>query len=238
MNKNNDFITNLKYWTPYNLYIHFVSCDFNLNNYQPEQFDSLKIVMPEEIRRSIAKRQAEFLAGRFVATKALLRSGFVGSSAPVIAIGKNREPIWPNGYVGSITHNKNTAICAIDTTDKTTLLGIDVETILDDKTASEIAFHIHDEVEKCVLVNNGFTSNEATTLIFSAKEAIFKALFPVVKEFFGFESFRVKDIDTHQQKITFTISEPFKRKSKLQENHMIHYKKNKDLFLTSFIERR
>ncbi|MBL4658901.1 MAG: 4'-phosphopantetheinyl transferase superfamily protein [Alcanivoracaceae bacterium] len=216
-------------------FIHFVSCEFNLDNYHPEQFDRLKIFLPEEIRRSVAKRQAEFLVGRFVATKALLRSGFVDSSTPIIAIGKNREPIWPNGYVGSITHNKNTAICAIDNIETTSLLGIDVETILDDETASEIASQIHDEVEKFVLVDNGFTSNQATTLIFSAKEAIFKALYPIVQEFFGFESFRVKYIDIHRQIITFTMSVTFPYKSKLQENYIIHYQRNKDQFLTSLI---
>lgn len=238
MNKNNDFITNLKYWTPHNLFIHFVSCNFNLNNYHPEQFERHNIVMPEEIRRSVAKRQAEFLAGRFVATKALIRSGFVDSSVPIIAIGKNREPIWPTGYVGSITHNKNTAICAIDEIKKTTLLGIDVETILNDEMASEIASHIHNEAEKLVLVNNGFTSNEATTLIFSAKEAIFKALYPIVQKFFGFESFQVKGINIHQKTITFTISKHFRPKSKLQDSYIIHYQKNKEQFLTCFIEGR
>ena len=237
MNKSNDFITNLKYWTAYNSYIHFVSCNFNLNNYHPEQFNSLKIVMPEEIKRSIAKRQAEFLAGRVVAMKALVRLGFLNSNVPIIAIGKNRDPIWPTGYVGSITHNKNTAICAIGTIEKTRFLGIDIETTLDDVTVSETASQIHDEVEKLVLVNKGLTSNEATTLIFSAKESIFKALYPFVQDYFGFESFRVKDINIHQKSITFTISKPFQYKTKLQENHTVHYQKNKDLFLTSFLIR-
>jgi enterobactin synthetase component D len=235
MNKHNDFITNLKYWTSHNLFIQFVSCHFNLNNYHIEQFERKKIVLPEGISNSVAKRQAEFLAGRFVAKQALLKSGFIESNSPVITIGKDRTPIWPSGYLGSITHNKSTAICAIAKLEKICLLGIDVETILDDEMASEIAPQIHDDVEKNILVDNGIACNQATTLIFSAKETIFKALYPIVQTFFGFESFRVTCIDIDQQIMTFTISDTFQYKSKLQNKYRVHYQKIKDEFLTSLI---
>lgn len=110
--------------------------------------------------------------------------------------------------------------------------------MLDDEVATEIAPQIHDEFKMLVLVNNGFAYNEATTLIFSAKETIFKVLFPIVQAFFGFESFRVKSIDTHRQIITFAISDAFSYKSKVQKGYIIHYKKYTDEFLTSLITTR
>src|SRR5690348_12722868 len=61
-------------------------------------------LFPEEheyVANSIRSRQDEFRTGRYCARKALHRLGIPAISIPA---GSNREPIWPYGYIGSITH--------------------------------------------------------------------------------------------------------------------------------------
>src|SRR3989338_11284500 len=56
--------------------------------------------------RGVAKRQAEYLAGRLCAREALQR---LTGTATVQACGEDRAPQWPVGMVGSITHGSGWA---------------------------------------------------------------------------------------------------------------------------------
>ena len=69
--------------------------------------------------------------------------------------------------------------------------GIDVEQILDKSVALDIGTQIHNGSELRELTTHGFLDEVATTLIFSAKESFFKAVFTEVGEYFGFECARV-----------------------------------------------
>jgi 4'-phosphopantetheinyl transferase EntD len=53
------------------------------------------------VSRAVPRRQREFAVGRYCARQALALAG--GPLAP-IASGPLREPVWPDGFVGSITH--------------------------------------------------------------------------------------------------------------------------------------
>lgn len=141
------------------------------------------------------KRKTDHLAGRIAASWALQSLGV--STVP--AVGKNGEPLWPEGINGSITHSGNIAMAIVS---ENLLTGIDCEAILSENEASEIKEGIVDAAENALLQNSGFPFSLALTLTFSAKESLFKALFPHVNAFMGFETARVTSLTDHTLQLT------------------------------------
>ncbi|MEW8656663.1 MAG: hypothetical protein AB2595_20690, partial [Candidatus Thiodiazotropha endolucinida] len=76
------------------------------------------------IQDSVAKRQRQYRAGRNAAHAALEQLD--APDGPLLR-GENRQPIWPRGYVGSISHCDDScvAVCAVE--GEVVSLGIDVE---------------------------------------------------------------------------------------------------------------
>lgn len=134
------------------------------------------------VRRAVPKRRNEFAAGRAMARAALARLGFSARSIPV---GENREPLWPDGAVGSISHDGNLCIAVAASEMDVALLGIDLtmrapleaEVVKMICTAEEIA------AAKNSIDRLRF---DPYKLIFSIKESVYKCLFPVVQEVFDF----------------------------------------------------
>jgi len=73
---------------------------------------------------AIDSRVAEFASGRSCARKALHRLGMTGS--PAIPVGSWREPVWPPGFTGSITHDAGVCIAAAARKSDHPGLGIDL----------------------------------------------------------------------------------------------------------------
>ncbi|CZW82016.1 enterobactin synthase subunit EntD [Enterobacter hormaechei] len=132
------------------------------------------------------KRKADHLAGRIAAAHAL-------PDHTMPAIGPSGEPLWPQGISGSITHSGTQAIAVV--TQYPALIGIDCETILFENEAREIKDGIIDTQEEPVLSRQGYPFALALTLVFSAKESLFKALFPQVQAWMGFDCARVTRLD-------------------------------------------
>ncbi|MEZ6880519.1 enterobactin synthase subunit EntD [Enterobacter sp. KB-280D8] len=133
------------------------------------------------------KHKADHLAGRIAAAHAL-------NDRTIPAIGPSGEPLWPEGVSGSITHSGTQAM-AVVVRDRLALIGIDCETILPENEAREIKDGIIDAREERVLSHSGYPFALALTLAFSAKESLFKALFPRVQAWMGFDSARVTMLD-------------------------------------------
>ncbi|QLR42215.1 enterobactin synthase subunit EntD [Enterobacter sp. RHBSTW-00994] len=136
------------------------------------------------------KRKAEHLAGRIAAAHAL--SALHDRTLP--GIGPNGEPLWSKGISGSITHSGSQAM-AIAIRHQNALIGIDCEAILSENDAQEIKGGIIDPQEDAILSRSGFPFALALTLTFSAKESLFKALFPQVKRLMGFDCARVLSLN-------------------------------------------
>ncbi|QMR77079.1 enterobactin synthase subunit EntD [Enterobacter sp. RHBSTW-00175] len=133
------------------------------------------------------KRKAEHLAGRIAAAHALPDHAVPG-------IGPSGEPLWPEGVSGSITHSGTQAM-AVATRNQHALIGIDCEAILAESEAHEIKDGVIDTEEEAVLSRSGYPFALALTLAFSAKESLFKALFPQVQEYMEFDCARVTQLD-------------------------------------------
>ena len=204
----NSFIGHIEYWQAVTNSIHLAVCDFNLEQYRPELFIELGVYFPDEIKRAVDKRQAEFLAGRFVA-KQILLTAFQQEIAPTIHINKHRSPVWPKGFMGSLTHNPSIALCAMSKRADIQYIGVDIESILTEQKALEVSPQIHSNAELSLLVSVGLSPNLATTLIFSAKESLFKAIYPFVGEYFGFECAEVISVDSAGLTLSLTDKFPF-----------------------------
>ena len=155
--------------------------------------DDLFPVEEEYIGRAIAKRKLEFQLGRKCARKALQ---FFNVDPCPIPAGTNREPIWPRGYVGSITHCEGfyAAAVAKDTTYHS--LGIDAE--LNRIIPFEIRDQILTNTEKSWYSSDCY-NDKTDVLIFSAKESIFKCLYPLLNHYIDFLEIDLV-IDRHNQK--------------------------------------
>ena len=159
-----------------------VSCAFNPAHLASDDFQRAAIEQTPALQRSVAKRQAEYLAGRVCARAALQR---LDGRDYVPATGEDRAPIWPAGISGSITHGKGWAAAVVAHTRDCAGLGLDQESLLDDERAERLAKEILTEAELLRLdpARVGLT----VTLTFSLKESLFKALYPLVLKRFYFE---------------------------------------------------
>ncbi len=162
-----------------------LEADYKVEAYSPSLFVACDIDFPSRLAGAVAKRQGEFLAGRVLARAALecLRRGNVP-----IAIGDQGAPVWPIGISGSISHSHGKCVCLL-VADENRLVGIDVEKVATGAALDAILKEaLSAEERNRVLRQTRFDATLLATLIFSAKETIFKALHPVVRQFFGFDA--------------------------------------------------
>jgi enterobactin synthetase component D len=128
------------------------------------------------IAQAIPSRQREFAGGRMAARMALEKLGFQDQPLPV---GPGRAPVWPSGIVGSITHAAGLCLAAVTPDTAVKAMGLDLEP--DDPLPTDA------EAEVVLPVEQHLPGR----LVFSAKEAVFKALYPAVGHYFGFDAVQV-----------------------------------------------
>ncbi|RJT23982.1 4'-phosphopantetheinyl transferase superfamily protein [Mesorhizobium waimense] len=157
---------------------------FEFENYTEDLFDDLALVCPPSVSTALPIRRAEFLAGRAMAQAALHA---LGLPAPEIPIGPDRAPLWPRESAGSITHARRYCAC-FAIADPSWQLGVDVETLASGHALESILSITANENERALIVRQtALPPNWLATLLFSAKETLFKALYPMVRRFFGFD---------------------------------------------------
>lgn len=162
---------------------------FDAAAFRPACFAEQGIPLPTELQNAVAKRQGEFLAARLAARLALHPYGLGDET---VAIGQNREPRWPAGIEGSISHSQllgqGMALCAVRP--GRAGLGLDLEAWLSEEQARQLWSGIVDKEEWEGLVSGAAAADlslaEGLTLVFSAKESLFKALYPRVGRYFDF----------------------------------------------------
>lgn len=131
--------------------------------------------------RAIAKRRGEFAAGRQAARRCLAQLGH--RPPPPVVPGADRAPRWPAATVGAITHTRGWAVACAAPTAACGGLGIDLEHVSGVRRMA-IAPKIG-AGDELVWVGD---DRRRLTALFSAKEAVFKALYPRFGAFFGFHA--------------------------------------------------
>ncbi|MDF3932374.1 4'-phosphopantetheinyl transferase family protein [Pseudomonas citronellolis] len=158
------------------------SCRFDPQRLDAEAFARHAVDLPPTIGRAVAKRRAEFLAGRLCARAGLQA---LTGLAQTPGLAADRAPIWPGAMAGSITHGDHWAAAVVARREDWRSLGLDVETLLDDARASRLVEEILTPAERQRLDPHQLALG--VTLTFSLKESLFKALYPLVGRRFYFE---------------------------------------------------
>jgi 4'-phosphopantetheinyl transferase EntD len=139
------------------------------------------LLLPEEaacLGRAVAKRRQEFAAGRQCARRALRELGVVDFP---LRVGADREPLWPRGFVGSITHTAGICAAVVASRERFRGLGVDAEIV--GVVGAELWPSICVAAETAWLASLPHPERApAVTLIFAAKEAFYKAQFPLARE--------------------------------------------------------
>jgi enterobactin synthetase component D len=174
--------------------LHNTDAVFALN---PESASHL----PQTLRHASPKRRRDFLAGRWCAKEALRR---LGADFTYVAMAEDRTPIWPDGVVGSITHTRDFAAAAVAWAADVAGLGIDSEKIIDPAAARDIAALCMVDEAMLFRAVHGRTFCEFCTFVFSAKEAVFKCLFPLTRKFLEFSDVRITSLDWDREYFAWT----------------------------------
>jgi 4'-phosphopantetheinyl transferase EntD len=141
--------------------------------------EAVGALFPEEeaaVVRAIEKRKREFLAGRQCARKALTQLGADAGAIPVLP---NRAPGWPEGVVGSITHCTGLAAAAVAWRRDFLGLGLDAE-VAEPLLPSLSRFICTEAEERWMAGVEPPPGTDWVKLIFSAKEAVYKCIGPLV----------------------------------------------------------
>ncbi len=141
---------------------------------------------PEEkpfVRDAAASRLKDFTAGRTAARLALAKLGV--KEVPIPRRGPHGAPLWPRGVIGSISHAQGHCIAIVGRESEFETIGIDIEGI--GAVHSDLAPEICRPTEMARIG----TARDALTRVFSAKEALFKAQYPLSRQVIGFEAVEI-----------------------------------------------
>jgi 4'-phosphopantetheinyl transferase EntD len=228
---------------------------YDVEAFETAAFARLGIDMPESVQRSVRKRQAEFFMGRLAAgdavealpefsrehpspLKRLLRVGGGYPAVRRIAIGESRQPIWPEGVVGIITHAGRFAAAVAANAGSITGIGIDIEQLIRPETRQSVEDTVLKPAEQALLhaLAGSVPYEMLLTIAFSAKESFFKGSFATVGTYFDFDAVELTALDptggTLELGITRSLAAalPEGRRFTLRTRHI-----DADTILTSFV---
>jgi 4'-phosphopantetheinyl transferase EntD len=154
------------------------------------------------VARAVPKRVAEFAAGRACARAALAEFG-VREFA--LRAGPDRQPLWPEGFIGSITHTAGYCAAAVASRARMLALGLDTETV---GAPTQDIWPTISRGEELAWVQSLPAGERpaAVTLLFAAKEALYKCQYPLVGEWLDFHDVRVEAGAWGESTGTFTVS--------------------------------
>ncbi len=138
----------------------------------------------DAVAKARAARRGEFAAGRASARQALTA---LGGPAVALPVGPGRAPVWPEGFVGSITHTDDFCAAVTARVGDAASLGLDAES----------ADPLDPEVERLVcgpddyphpVSGMGLGGVAWSKVIFSIKEAFYKCQYPLTRRFLDFDA--------------------------------------------------
>ena len=145
------------------------------------------VLFPEEeavISRAVEKRRREFRTVRHCARRALRELGLPPAA---VLPGEHREPVWPLGVVGSLTHCAGYRAAAVAHMRDVLTVGIDAEPHEPLPPGVADAIALDEELARLT----GLAAAESAVcwdrLLFCVKETVYKAWFPLTQRWLGFE---------------------------------------------------
>lgn len=144
------------------------------------------VLFPEEeavIRRAVQKRRREFRTVRHCARQAL---GELGMPPVAVLPGECREPLWPPGVVGSMTHCAGYRAAAVARSGQLRTVGIDAEP--HEPLPPDVLGAIAVDEEQIRIAELAAADNAPCwdRILFCAKETVYKAWYPLAQRWLGF----------------------------------------------------
>ncbi|EEW26663.1 4'-phosphopantetheinyl transferase family protein [Rhodobacter ferrooxidans] len=150
-------------------------------------YADLGLALPAALLRAVPQRQAEFMAGRLCAALALRD---LGAESVEVAVNPDRSPCWPVGFVGSISHSGDQVVAVVAKAGDYRRLGVDIEPLMPEAQSRDLAETLLAPVDAAFCpAGVGFAA--FVTLVFSAKEAFYKALSADLGRIIGFHEVRL-----------------------------------------------
>ncbi len=143
-------------------------------------------LFPQEeplVARAVAKRRREFTVVRSCARRAMEKLGV--PAQPVLS-GERGAPIWPEGLTGSMTHCDGYCAAALVRTADLASLGIDAEPDGPLPEGVLPGVSLPAEVERLRRLADERPGVHWERLLFSAKESVYKAWFPLTGKWLDF----------------------------------------------------
>ncbi|MFT5725005.1 MAG: enterobactin synthetase component D [Bacteroidia bacterium] len=188
---------------PQNLMLSY--CEFSDSNYNTQLHRNYCVEFPPKLLSAVIKRQAEFFAGRFLAQQSL--KTILDSDISVnVGMNADRSPCWPVGTIGSITHCNGRALCLVSKTSLYRHIGVDIEEYINHETMLEVMDFVVSDSELKILKDSTLDLCQAITLAFSAKESIYKALYPTSMQTVDFSAAKILSIDMTSQTMTICLT--------------------------------
>ncbi|WP_415889733.1 4'-phosphopantetheinyl transferase family protein [Neptuniibacter sp. SY11_33] len=160
--------------------------------------------LPPSVADASLKRQCEYLAGRYCATDSLSKAGL---SLPIeIGIGTHGSPIWPQGFIGSISHCEDLAASVVmPKASSNSTIGLDIERVMTAEVAKEVESRIlfgKDRDHQSAFDN----FEQFLTTLFSAKEALYKAIYPQAKKVLEFDNAQLEAVYPEENRLTLSLT--------------------------------
>jgi 4'-phosphopantetheinyl transferase EntD len=131
--------------------------------------------------RAGPKKRSELAVGRAAVRRALLDLG--EAPFPVLR-GEEGDPIWPPEFTGSITHCRAWGAALLIRAGRRFAVGIDLES-LEQAATVDISGVVCTRAELEWVRKGNY--HERLAMIFSAKEAVYKALYPFCRRYVDFK---------------------------------------------------
>ncbi|CAM3420421.1 4'-phosphopantetheinyl transferase family protein [Parendozoicomonas haliclonae] len=184
-------------------YIHAVEFSYTEND---RQF--LRSCLPASClppKGCVLKREIEFYAGRVCVQNCYAAFGLYHVLPIPDICTISRAPQWPEGFTGSISHCSGLAVAIVSHNTSYSSLGIDIEQVPTQERAVDLA--------DMVLTNREHTYrplelnfSEWFALVFSAKESLYKMLYPITRCQFDFLDASLQNVFIKNDKRRFSIT--------------------------------
>lgn len=176
---------------------------YDIAHYRDNFFTQYAISPPGDTGLVAIKRRAEYLAVRY-ATQRLLRAWDCYDN---VCSAPNRAPVWPAGFCGSLSHTSECVIAVIAPAVGITIPGVDIEE-LSQPDIKEIAdtFTTRQERDYLLSIEN-IDIETLLVIVFSAKESLYKSLYPEVGFFFDFDVACLCEINSQEQMFTLMLTQ-------------------------------
>ena len=148
--------------------------------------DHVGELFPEErplIAKAVPSRQHEFSTGRVLARRLLEE---LGVSGVALLRDDDRVPRWPADVVGCLSHSDSLCIAAVGRASRFRGIGLDCEP--DEPVSQDVERVVcRGEEHDWVAAGRGDERGRRCRLVFSVKEAVYKAFYPRTRVFWSFQ---------------------------------------------------